>query len=305
MQNVLPGTRTTLKAQARLGFAMSLPVLLMTAVFVLVPLGSAVYLALTSWNGLSHNYPFVGLANIRHMLSDPVLWQSVRDNLIWIVVGTLAPLVIGLVLAVTLWARTLGAFAYRLIFFLPYVLPAVTIGIVWGWIFDPINGWANRLLGDLGLAALERPWLADPATVLYSVLFAAIWGATGFCVVTLFAALQRVDAETVDASRIDGANAAQRLWHVILPQIAPVFLTLTTYLLVGGFSVFDVVFVMTDGGPNHGSSVLGTYAYESAFLNNRIGYGTAVALLIAVFAMPFVIVLNRLQRRLSLQGMGA
>lgn len=284
---------------------MSLPAVTLTLLLLLVPLGTAVYLALTNWDGLSTKYPFVGLANFRQMFSDPLLWDSIRNNIIWIIVGTLTPLIVGLVLAVMLWSRTWGSLVYRLVFFLPYVLPTVTVAIVWGWIFDPINGWANRFLGDVGLGVLERTWLSDPATVLYSILFAGVWGATGFCVVILFASLQRVDEELVDAARIDGASPPRQLWHVILPQIAPVFITLTTYLLIGGFSVFDLVFVMTEGGPNYESSVLGTYSYQSAFLNNRIGYGTAVALLIALFALPFVIILNRVQRRLSLQGMGA
>jgi raffinose/stachyose/melibiose transport system permease protein len=284
---------------------MSLPAVSLTLLLIFIPLGYAVYLSLTNWDGLSAHYPFVGLANFRAMFSDPLLWDSIRNNILWIIAGTLAPLVVGLLLAVMLWARTWGAFTYRLVFFLPYILPTVTIGIVWGWMFDPINGWANRLLGDVGLTFFERPWLSDPATVLYAVLFAAVWGSTGFCVVILYAALRRVDVELVDAARIDGANAARQLWHVTLPQIAPVFMTLTTYLLIGGFSVFDVIFVMTQGGPNYESSVLGTYSYQSAFVNDRIGYGTAVALLIAVFALPFVVILNRVQRRMSLQGMGA
>lgn len=298
----LPSTR---REQARLGFVMSLPAVILTGVFVLFPLGSAIYLAFTSWDGLSANYPFVGLANVREIFHDSTLWAAVKNNLIWIAVGTVTPLVVGLILAVLLWSKTWGATFYRLVFFLPYILPGVTAAIVWGWIFDPISGWANRLLGDVGLQTLERPWLADPSTVVYAILFAAIWGTTGFCVVMLFAALQNVDEDLVDAARIDGASAARRLWHVILPQIAPVFLTLTTYLLVGGFSVFDIVFVMTQGGPNNASNVLGAYSYQEVFTLNRIGYGTAVALLIAIFAIPCVVVLNRVQRHLSEQGLGA
>ena len=298
----LPSTR---REQARLGFVMCLPVVVLTAIFILFPLGSAVFLAFTSWDGLSANYSFVGLANVRELIHDQVLWSAVKNNLIWIVVGTVTPLVVGLILAVILWSQTWGSTLYRLVFFLPYVLPSVTIGIVWSWVYDPISGWANRLLGDVGLQGLERAWLADPSTVLYAILFAAIWGSTGFCVVVLFAALQSVDDDLVDAARIDGASAARRLWHIILPQIAPVFLTLTTYLLVGGFSVFDVVFVMTQGGPNYASNVLGAYSYQEVFTLNRIGYGTAVALLIAIFAIPFVVALNRLQRHLSDQGLGA
>ena len=111
--------------------------------------------------------------------------------------------------------------------------------------------------------------------------------------------------ELIDAATIDGAGQRQRLWYVILPQIMPVFLMVTTINLIGGFSVFDIVFVMTGGGPAGATEVLGTYAYSSAFQLNRMSYGTALALVITMLAVPFTIGLNRLQRRLSLYRTGA
>ena len=109
----------------------------------------------------------------------------------------------------------------------------------------------------------------------------------------------------MDASKIDGANSLQRIWYIVLPQIMPVFLMVTTITLVGGFSVFDIIFVMTGGGPAGATEVLGTYAYSSAFQLNRISYGTALALVITLLAVPFAVWMNRLQRRVSLQGTGA
>jgi ABC-type sugar transport system permease subunit len=121
----------------------------------------------------------------------------------------------------------------------------------------------------------------------------------------VLSALRNVDTELVDASRIDGAGPVDRLLHVILPQLMPVLLMVLTLILVGGFSVFDIIFIMTGGGPADATNVLGTYSYKSAFQLNRIGYGTALALLITVLSIPFAVGLNRLQRRLSLQGTGA
>jgi ABC-type sugar transport system permease subunit len=123
--------------------------------------------------------------------------------------------------------------------------------------------------------------------------------------VIFISALRNVDVELVDASRIDGANAGARLWHIILPQIMPVFLMVLTLTLVGGFSVFDIIFVMTGGGPADATNVIGTYSYTQAFQLSRIGYGTTLALMITVLSVPFAVALNRLQRRLSLQGTGA
>ena len=157
----------------------------------------------------------------------------------------------------------------------------------------------------MGLDALQRGWLGDPTWALYAVLATAIWGGTGFSIVIFNSALRNVDIELVDASRIDGANAAARLWFIILPQIMPVFLMVLTLTLVGGFSVFDIIFVMTGGGPADATETIGTYAYDQAFQLSRIGYGTTLALLITVLSVPFAVLINRLQRRLSLQGMGA
>jgi len=114
-----------------------------------------------------------------------------------------------------------------------------------------------------------------------------------------------MDAELIDAATLDGAGAVQRTRHVVLPQIMPVFLMVATVTLIGGFSVFDIIFVMTGGGPAGATEVLGTYAYSNAFQFNRISYGTALALVITILAIPFTIGLNRLQRRLSLYRTGA
>jgi raffinose/stachyose/melibiose transport system permease protein len=200
------------------------------------------------------------------------------------------------------WDTKRSSVFYRLAFFLPFILPQVAVGVVWSWIYAPTRGWLNRTLDAIGLDALSRGWLGDPNTALYAVLATAIWATFGFVFVILLSALRNVDVDQVDAARLDGANAGQRVRHVVLPQIMPVFLMVTTITLLGGFSVFDLIFIMTGGGPSNASEVLGTYAYERAFEANRISYGTALALAIAVMAVPFAVGLNRLQRRLSLEG---
>ena len=239
------------------------------------------------------------------MFTDPETWHALSNNVIWIVVGTAAPMIIGLLIALLLWTTRRGAGIYRLAFFLPFVLPGVAIGIVWGWIYDPVSGWLNRALEAVGLDSLARGWLGDPDLALYAVLATAVWAYSGFVIIIFLSALRNVDIELVDASRIDGANASQRLWFIMLPQIMPVFLMVLTLTLVGGFSVFDIIFIMTGGGPADATNVLGTYAYTQAFQLSRIGYGTTLALLITVLSIPFAVALNRLQRRLSLQGTGA
>jgi raffinose/stachyose/melibiose transport system permease protein len=300
--HVPPATR---RAQTRLGIALILPLMAMVVIFFLFPLVNAIYYAFVDFNGINLAPPFIGLGNFVELATDPAVLPALWHNVIWIVIGTASPLVIGFALALLMWKVRRGSLVYRVAFFLPYILPQVAVGVVWTWIYDPTRGWLNQVLEVVGLGALTTGWLGDPDTALYAVLGTAVWATTGFIFLILLSALRNVDAELVDASRIDGANSLQRVWFIVLPQIMPVFLMVTTLTLVGGFSVFDFIFVMTGGGPAGATEVLGTYAYSSAFQLNRISYGTTLALVITVLAIPFTVALNRLQRRLSLQGTGA
>jgi raffinose/stachyose/melibiose transport system permease protein len=278
------------------------PLMVLVIIFFLFPLGSAIYYSFVDFDGINPSPPFVGVDNYVRMFTDPEMWHALSNNLIWIVIGTISPLVIGLLLALLLWNVRRGSAAYRLAFFFPYVLPGIAIGIVWSWIYDPLNGWLNVGLRAIGLGGLETGWLGNPDTALFAVLATAIWASTGFVMIIFLSALRNVDTELVEAARLDRANAAQRLWHIILPQIMPVFIMVTTITLVGGFSVFDIIFIMTGGGPANATNVLGTYAYSNAFQLNAISYGTTLAMLITVLSIPCAVFLNRLQRRLSIQG---
>ena len=295
----------TRKAQSRLGVLLVLPLLLMVVVFLLFPVLNAVYYVFVDFDGIDPTPPWVGFANFTELAQDPDVWAALQNNVVWIVIGTTAPVVLGLALALLMWDVQRGSVPYRVAFFLPYVLPQVAIAVVWGWIYEPTRGWLNRLLELVGLDALTTGWLGNPDTALYAVLGTAVWATVGFVFIILLAALKNVDMEQVDAARLDGANGWQRLRYVVLPQIMPVFLMVTTITLLGGFSVFDFIFIMTGGGPAGATDVLGTVAYSSAFQLNRISYGTALALVITLMAVPFAVWLNRLQRRTSLEGTSA
>jgi ABC-type sugar transport system permease subunit len=137
------------------------------------------------------------------------------------------------------------------------VLSPIVIGVIWRRIYNPLFGVLNKVLNALGFASVG--WLGNPGTALYAVLVTAIWSYVGFCIVVLFSGLQKVDSEMVDASRIDGANAWQRFKSVIAPQIRPVLTMVLVFTIIGGFNVFDVVWIMTEGGPNNASEVIATY----------------------------------------------
>lgn len=297
--------KVTRRAQARLGVLFVAPLAVLAIVFFVVPLLSSVYYALIDYDGVTANPAFVGLGNFVQMFEDATVWHALGNNVIWIVFGTASPLILGLVFALLLWSVNRGSRFYRLALFFPFIMPGVAIGIAWSWIYDPISGWLNTVLRAIGLGGLATGWLGDPDTALGAVLVTAVWGACGFAMLIFLSALQNVDMELMDAARLDRTNTVQRVWHIVLPQIMPVFLTVTTVTLVGGFSVFDIVFIMTSGGPDGASDVLGTVAFTDAFQLNQISYGTAIALFITALSIPCAVLLNRLQRRLSLEGMGA
>ncbi len=295
----------TRRQQARLGVLLVAPAVVLMLVFLVFPVINAVYYVFVDFDGLDVTPPWVGLGNVTELAQDRQMWAAARNNLVWIVIGTVGPLVLGLGLALLLWGVRRGSTVYRVVFVLPYVLPQVAVGVVWGWIYAPTRGWLNRGLEAVGLDGLARGWLGDPDTALYAVLGTAVWTATGFVFVIILAALRNVDTAQVEAAMLDGAGYLQRLRHVVLPQIRPVFLMVTALTLIGGFAVFDIVFVMTGGGPANATEVLGTYAYSSAFQLGRISYGTTLALLVTALAVPVAVWLDRLQRRAAIDGPGS
>lgn len=281
----------------RAGILFVLPALLLYALFVIYPFVQSLYLSLTSWDGVSRTKPFVGLQNYRELIRDDLLWRSLGHNLIWVVVGTVAPMVIGLFLAVLLWGRPRGFTLFRTVYFMPQVLSPVIIAIVWGWIYNPIFGILNVGLDRVGLESVSRGWIGDPDVALYAVLAAAIWAETGFVFVIFLAGLQNVSRDLIDAATIDGANAWQRFWNVMVPQLANVLTVVTALLLVGGFSVFDLVFVMTGGGPNNATELIATYTYKEAFTQNRVGYASSLSLVITVLSLIASVTFIRLRER--------
>lgn len=274
-----------------------LPALILYTVFKIYPFFGSIYLSLTKWDGAQPTPEFVGFANYIRIISDKLVWLSLSHNLIWVILGTLVPIAIGLFLAVLLWERTLGRQVFRVVYFMPQVLPVVVIGIIWNWIYNPVFGILNRGLEAIGLGFLARGWLGDVNLALYAVLIAAIWGYVGFVFVIFLAGLQNVDMELIDAAKIDGANAWQRFWNVTIPQLAHVLTMVTTLSLIGGFSVFDIVFVMTGGGPANRTELIATYTFTKAFRESEVGYGAALSMVMTVIALITAIVFIRIREK--------
>ncbi len=290
-------TRRTWR-QALIGYAFVLPALLVYLVFIIRPFLDSVYYSLTDWDGARPIKEFVGLANYQKLLTDSLLWQSLYHNLIWVIIGTISPIVIALLLGVLLWGRQVwGRTIFRTIYFIPVVLSDVVVAIIWNWIYHPFFGATNIILKAIGLGSLARGWLGDPNTALLALLVTAIWSYYGFCFVVIMAGLQNVNMDLVEAATIDGANSWQRFVYVIIPELRHVLTMITAFTLIGGFNVFGIVFVMTKGGPGTATQVIATYTYRTAFQESQMGYGAALSMVMTVLSLISALIFMRLREQ--------
>ena len=300
---VTPAGRTGLFAfgrsirKAAIGYAFVIPALLVYTFFVVYPFISSIYYSLTSWDGAQPVKKYVGLANYIRLATDSLMWQALQHNLIWVILGTIAPIVIGLLLGILLWGGVRGMVVFRTIYFLPVILSEVVVAIIWNWIYHPLFGALNTLLNFMGLGYLTRGWLGSPDTALVALIIAAVWAYFGFAFVVIMAGLQNVNLELVEAAVVDGANAWQRAIHVIIPELRHVLTMITALTLIGGFSVFGVVFVMTQGGPGTATQVIATYTYKKAFQENEVGYGAALSMVMTIVSLIASYIFIRLRER--------
>ena len=280
-----------------IGYAFVMPALLVYLFFVIQPFLYSIYYSLTDWNGADPVKRFVGLANYRKLLVDPLLWQALYHNLIWVIIGTISPIVIALLLGVLLWGRVRGRLLFRTVYFIPVVLSDVVVAIIWNWIYHPLFGAANLVLRTIGLGQFARGWLGDPFWALPALLIAAIWSYYGFCFVVIMAGLQNVSVDLVEAATIDGANGWQRFIYVIVPELRHVLTMITAFTLIGGFNVFGIVFVMTQGGPGTATQVIATYTYRKAFQESAMGYGAALSMVMTILSLIAAYLFLRLRER--------
>ena len=283
--------------KATIGYAFILPALLLYTYFFIYPFIVSIYYSLTNWDGAQPIKEFIGLSNYRSLLSDSLLWEALYHNLIWVVLGTAAPIAIGLLLGVLLWSGARGTTLFRTIYFLPFILSQVVVAIIWNWIYHPLWGPLNISLRAVGLDSMERGWLGDPSWALLAVIIVAVWSYFGFTFVVIIAGLQDVSKELVEAATLDGANPWQRFIHVIIPQLRHVLTMITAFTLIGGFNVFDIIFVMTQGGPGTATQVIGTYTYRKAFEQGDIGYGSALSMVMTIITLIASYLFIRLRER--------
>lgn len=226
--------------------------------------------------------PFIGLANYAHVLASAYFWDSSWRTLYFTVVSLVVQTILGLAIALVLNEQFIGRGIVRALILIPWALPTIVNGVLWEWIYNTDYGALNGLLLQLGVISEPQLWLGDPMRALNMVLIADTWKVLPFYVVMFLAALQTIPGHLYEAAAIDGASVWGRLVHVTLPYLRPMLLVILVLRTLQTFRVFDIIYVLTQGGPGGGTRVIAFYAYETTFLNLNFGYGTALSFIIGL-----------------------
>ena len=275
-------------------YALLAPALLLFGVFVLYPLVGAVRISLTDSSGIGEAR-FVGLDNYAAMAGDATFWRAALNTALLAAVSVPVSLLLGLGVALLLRDRIPGGGLFRAVFLAPYVISGVVVAMTGRWLFDQNVGIVDRVLGGLGLPAPD--WQSDGTAASVSVLVVLLWARTGLAVILYLSALQGIDADVLEAAELDGASPRQRLRFVAWPLLRPTTFFLTVMLVIETFQVFDIVWVMTRGGPAGATELLVTYAYNQGFSARRQGYGSAIGVVVFVVVLAATVLWWRAQRR--------
>lgn len=242
---------------------------------------------------------FVGLHNFAALLTDGTFWKAVRNTAFFTVVATVVDVLGGLLLALCLFVRVPFASLLRVIWFTPVLMSYVVVGVIWVWIFDYDWGLANTALRAIGLGALEQSWLGQPSTALWSVMTAHIWKWLGFNMIVFLAALYALPGEVLGAAELDNCGWIAKLFYIIIPMLRGTIVNLLVLSFIGKMMVFDLVWIMTGGGPLWSTETVSTYVYKRAFDWNTfdLGYPSAIAVLWFIIILAFVSVLRGLLRQ--------
>ena len=254
--------------------------------YVIFPIFQSFNISLYRWDGLGEAR-YIGLQNYYKLFGDRAFETSLWNNLKWLVLYLLA-VPAGLFIAIFLNQTVAGIRLCKSLFFFPFVISQVVVGLVFTWFYDPTFGLLNTIVGWFGAGPINV--LGDPALVTYGIIAAGLWPQTAYCMILYLTGLNAVDPEQVEAGRLDGARGWRMLWHVILPQLRPATFIAFVVTIIGALRSFDLISIMTNGGPFGSSRVLSFYMFEKALSEYgfRMGYGAAIAVVLFLIMLGFI-----------------
>jgi multiple sugar transport system permease protein len=272
------------------------PAMIAFLLYVIAPIFESIAISFTEWDGLKEA-KFIGLANYVELASDPDFRTALVNNLIWLV-GFLLAIPLGLALALFLNQTVFGIRLVKSMFFFPFVISQVVIGLVFSWFYDPSNGLLFHALHLFGVPPVAV--LSDERLVTYGIVAAGLYPQIAYCMILYLTGLNNVRADLIEAARLEGAKGWKLLRHVILPQLRPATFIAVVVTVVGSLRSFDMISIMTQGGPYGSSRVLAYYMYEQALseFGYRMGYGTAIATVLFLIMLVYIsFVLFRIWRQ--------
>ena len=279
-----------------------LPALVLFMGLVLLPMLCALYAAFFRWGGFGMPSDYIGGENFTRLFQDDVFLGDLWRCLVLVVLSLAIQLPFALAMAVLLNQRMRGRAVYRMLFFAPYVLSEAITGILFGMIFAPDDGFADQVLGKVGLEGLGGEWFADPSTVMATVFLVMTWKYFGFHMMLYLAGLQAVPRELTAAALIDGASAWQRFRNVTLPLLAPTLRISVFLAVIGSIQLFDLVWVTTAGGPDHHSETMAVTMFQYGFKRYQVGYASAISVVMFGISLVFALAYQRFVLRRDLEG---
>ncbi|WP_425313779.1 carbohydrate ABC transporter permease [Pseudovibrio exalbescens] len=262
------------------------PGALMFIIYVIAPIAQSIWVSFYEWDGIGAK-TFIGLANYVELLDDEAFYVSLKNNVIWLVMYMLA-VPAGLLMAIFLNQTITGIRIYKSLFFFPFVISQIVVGLIFSWFYAPNFGLFTQLLSFLGFGDVAV--LADETYVTYGIIIAGLWPQIAYCMILYLTGLNNVSPDQIEAARLDGAKGWKMLWYVIIPQLRPATFIAVVVTVIGALRSFDLVSIMTDGGPWGSSRVLSFYMYEQALSEYgfRMGYGASIAVVLFAIMMVFI-----------------
>ena len=264
-----------------------IPAMFMFALYVIYPILQSFNISLYKWDGLGEA-EYIGLANYEKLLTnDRAFNTSLWNNAKWLVFYLLA-IPAGLFIALFLNQTVRGIRLYKSLFFFPFVISQVVVGLVFTWFYDPQYGLFNGIIGVVGLGPVNV--LGDPTWATYGIIAAGLWPQTAYCMILYLTGLNAVDPEQVEAARLDGAKGWKMLWYVILPQLRPATFIAFVVTIIGALRSFDLISIMTNGGPFGSTRVLSFYMFERSLSEYgfKMGYGAAISVILFLIMLIFI-----------------
>ncbi|MEX8495833.1 carbohydrate ABC transporter permease [Sphaerotilus sp.] len=263
-----------------------LPALLMFGTYVIAPIFQSIAISFYDWDGLG-KAKYIGVANYVELAGDPDFRTALKNNLLWLVFFLLS-VPIGLGLALFLNQTVTGIRLVKSMFFFPFVISQVVIGLVFTWFYNPTNGLFTQILAVLGMPGIAV--LSDEHLVTYGIIAAGLYPQIAYCMILYLTGLNNVRPDLIEAARLEGAKGWSMLWHVVLPQLRPATFIAVVVTIIGSLRSFDMVSIMTSGGPYGSSRVLAYYMYEQALseYGYRMGYGTAIATVLFSIMLVYI-----------------